>query len=106
MDPARGAARLAARRHPRPSQAGLHACRSRRWLRGDLRPWAREVLLDPATLDRGYFDGMRYAGCSTGTPPAADDDAKRIWALVMLELWHREFIDAGVGQRPALAVAA
>ena len=26
------------------------------WLRGDLQGWAREMLLDPATLGRGYFE--------------------------------------------------
>ena len=77
------------------------------WLRGDLRGVvargaarprdARPRLLSPRTLIAGLLD--RHAA-------GADDDDKRIWALLMLELWHREFIDAGVGQQPALAVAA
>ena len=29
------------------------------WLRGDLRAWSREVLLDRETLDRGYFAPRR-----------------------------------------------
>ena len=77
------------------------------WLRGDLRAWAREVLLDRETLDRGYFrTAARSPGLLDRHAAGGDDDDKRIWALLMLELWHREFIDAGVGQRPALAVAA
>ena len=39
------------------------------WLRGDLEPWAREVLLDPGTLDRGYFDPAPSRGCSTAMRP-------------------------------------
>ena len=37
------------------------------WLRGDLRDWARDVLLDPATLDRGYFASRR--GARPARPP-------------------------------------
>ena len=76
------------------------------WLRGDLRAWSRELLLDRETLDRGYFRRDAIAGLLDRHAAGRDDDDKRIWALLMLELWHREFIDAGVGQRPALAVAA
>ena len=76
------------------------------WLRGDLRAWSREVLLDCETLDRGYFRRDVIAGLLDRHAAGRDDDDKRIWALLMLELWHREFIDAPVGQRAALAVAA
>lgn len=63
------------------------------WLRTDLRPWAREILLDRESLGRGYFDAAAVAGLLDRHQAGADDDAKRIWALVTLELWHREFID-------------
>ena len=46
---------------------------------------ARTRLLRAAPPSRGLLD--RHAA-------GADGDAKRIWALLMLELWHREFIDA------------
>jgi asparagine synthase (glutamine-hydrolysing) len=64
------------------------------WLRGDLRDWAREVLLDPGSLERGYFVGVEVERLLERHEGGADGDAKRIWALVMLEHWHREFIDA------------
>ena len=75
------------------------------WLRGDLRSWSREVLLDRETLDRGYFSRDVIASLLDRHAAGRDDDAKRIWALLMLELWHREFIDAPVGLRPALVPA-
>jgi asparagine synthase (glutamine-hydrolysing) len=75
------------------------------WLRGELRPWAREVLLDRETLDRGYFDPAAIAGLLDRHADGADDDGKRIWALVMLELWHQEFIDAPAEARSVLAAA-
>jgi asparagine synthase (glutamine-hydrolysing) len=74
------------------------------WLRSDLRPWAKEVLLDPVSIDRGYFDPQAVRGLLDRHDAGTDGDAKRIWALVMLELWHREFVDARAGA--TLAVAA
>lgn len=77
------------------------------WLRTDLRPWAREILLDRETLARGYFEPRAVKGLLDRHAGGADDDAKRIWALLMLELWHREFVDAPSGtqsRRPLSAV--
>jgi asparagine synthase (glutamine-hydrolysing) len=73
------------------------------WLRGDLRPWACEVLLDRDTLDRGYFEPAAVRGLLDRHAAGADADAKRIWALMMLELWHREFIDAPSAGRARVA---
>ena len=73
------------------------------WLRTRPAGWAREVLLDPRTLDRGYFEPRAVARLLDRHAAGADGDAKRIWALLMLELWHREFVDAPA---PALRAAA
>jgi asparagine synthase (glutamine-hydrolysing) len=64
------------------------------WLRGDLRGWAREILLDPETRSRGYFAPGAVERLLERHRAGTDADAKRIWSLVMLELWHREFVDA------------
>ena len=74
------------------------------WLRTDLRSWAREVLLDRETLDRGYFEPRAVTRLLDRHAAGADGDDKRIWALLMLELWHREFIDPpGAGELRAAA---
>jgi asparagine synthase (glutamine-hydrolysing) len=73
------------------------------WLRADLRDWAGEVLLDPSTLDRGYFEPEAVRRLLDRHAAGADGDAKRIWSLVMLELWHREFVDASSPSRLELA---
>ena len=65
------------------------------WLRTDLRSWARDVLLDPGTLGRGYFRPEAVQGLLDRHEAGADADDQRIWSLLMLELWHREYIDAG-----------
>jgi asparagine synthase (glutamine-hydrolysing) len=71
------------------------------WLRGDLQGWARDILLDPATLERGQFEPAAVRGLLDAHAAGSDGEAKRIYALLMLELWQREFVDA-----PALALAA
>jgi asparagine synthase (glutamine-hydrolysing) len=63
------------------------------WLRGDLRSWAREILLDDATRARGYFEPGAMEALLDRHAQGSDAEDKRIWALIMLELWHREFID-------------
>lgn len=67
------------------------------WLRTDLRGWARDILLDPHSLDRGYFDRAAMERLLDRHAAGNDADDKRIWSLVMLELWHRELIDGGAG---------
>jgi asparagine synthase (glutamine-hydrolysing) len=70
------------------------------WLRTDLQGWAREILLDSSTLERGYFQPAAVQRLLDRHAAGADGDAKRIYSLLMLELWHREFVDS-----PALVPA-
>jgi asparagine synthase (glutamine-hydrolysing) len=69
------------------------------WLRTDLQGWARDILLDPSSLGRGYFEPAEVNRLLDRHGAGADGDAKRIYSLLMLELWHREFVDA-----PSLAL--
>jgi len=73
------------------------------WLRGELRGWARDILLDPASRARGYFRDDAITELLARHDAGADGDAKRIYALAMLELWQREFVDSPV---ETLAAAA
>jgi asparagine synthase (glutamine-hydrolysing) len=73
------------------------------WLRTDLAGFARDVLLDRASLDRGYFDERAVRGLIDRHAAGADVEARRLWSLLVLELWHRECVD----QAPApVALAA
>jgi asparagine synthase (glutamine-hydrolysing) len=73
------------------------------WLRTDLQGWARDILLDPGSLGRGYFEAPAVQRLLDRHAAGADGDAKRIYALLMLELWHREFVDASSLALPAAA---
>jgi asparagine synthase (glutamine-hydrolysing) len=60
------------------------------WLRSELRDWVRDILLDPKTRDRGYFDSKKVEKLlASGQSDSAH--AKEIFSLTTLELWHRAF---------------
>ncbi len=74
------------------------------WLRTDLRAWSQEILLDRATIDRGYFDEQAVRALLRRHDAGADAEGRRIWSLLMLELWHREFVHSSIGSAmPAAA---
>jgi asparagine synthase (glutamine-hydrolysing) len=64
------------------------------WFRGDLKGYMQEVLLDRSTIDRGYFDEGYVRSMLDRHASGAEDSAYRIWALLVLELWLREFVDS------------
>jgi asparagine synthase (glutamine-hydrolysing) len=63
-----------------------------RWLRHELKDMVHDVLFDPRTLERGYFDKSRIEALI-----ARDQQfgglSKEIFCLVTFELWHRTFVD-------------
>ena len=64
------------------------------WLRSELRPWVEDLLLDPRSLARGYFDPQGVRRLLQEHLDAKADHQVRIWNLAVLELWHRCWIDA------------
>ncbi len=63
------------------------------WFRGELRGYARDVLLDPVAVDRGYFDPRRVGQLLDSHARGERDDSRGIWTLLVFELWHRRFCD-------------
>lgn len=63
------------------------------WLRGRLRERAREILLDQRTLQRGYFNPDAVEALLEEHQRGTVDHGQRIWALMVLELWHRQYVD-------------
>jgi asparagine synthase (glutamine-hydrolysing) len=75
------------------------------WFRNDLHDLVRDVLLDPGTLDRGYFRPDTVHTMLERQMAGDDAETKPLWALFMFELWHREFVD-GSPTSTMLAAAA
>jgi asparagine synthase (glutamine-hydrolysing) len=65
----------------------------RRWFGEGLIGWAREILLDRRARERGWTNHREVARLLHQHEVGARDHAKRIWALVSLELWAREHVD-------------
>ena len=65
----------------------------RRWFHEGLMGWAREILADPRTQQRGWTRSREVLRMLQQHEQGSRDHAKRIWALVCLELWAREHLD-------------
>jgi asparagine synthase (glutamine-hydrolysing) len=63
------------------------------WMKGPAQRLAREILLDPRTVQRGIIDrrGVERLLGAHATGETEGGDA--IWSLLNLELWYRTFID-------------
>src|SRR5579872_3646384 len=69
----------------------------RRWMKEDLANLVGDVLLDRTARQRGLFepDEVRRLVASVDR---RRDAADRVWTLLVLELWFREFIDRPAGR--------
>ena len=63
------------------------------WFRAELRGWMEEVLRDPATRSRGIFRLAAVDRLIEDHLTGRCDHGARLWNLVMLELWQRQWID-------------
>jgi asparagine synthase (glutamine-hydrolysing) len=73
------------------------------WLRGPLAPMVDALLLDGRMRDRGVFNDRAVATLWREHRDGANDHRHRLWSLVMLELWFRQFVDGEAVGRGAAA---
>ena len=72
-----------------------------RWLRGDLEPLLRDVLLSRQSLERGILSPNAVAQLVEEHVTGRRSHAHRLWAVLMLELWYRACVDAVPAMRRA-----
>jgi asparagine synthase (glutamine-hydrolysing) len=63
------------------------------WFRGPLSGFAREVLLDGRSLQRGFFRPEVVRRLLEDHIAGRFDHSYRLWALLFLELWQRCWLD-------------
>jgi asparagine synthase (glutamine-hydrolysing) len=63
------------------------------WLRGELKSYAYDVLFDRRTIERGFFDPNAVRHTLDSHVLGRSDRSQQIWALLIFEQWHREFVD-------------
>jgi asparagine synthase (glutamine-hydrolysing) len=61
-----------------------------RWFREDLRDYAHDVLLDAAALERGWSREQVVRRLLAEHTAGKRDHGRRLWTLLVLELWYRE----------------
>lgn len=66
------------------------------WFRNELRPLIEDVLLTPASLNRGLFQPAQVRRLVDEHVRGAWDHSYRLWSLLVLELWQRTFLDGAV----------
>jgi len=63
------------------------------WFEGPRHNLLREILLDKNALGRGYFKPDAVRTILEEHRTGKRDHGYRLWALLVLELWHKMFID-------------
>lgn len=72
------------------------------WINQQLRDQIRDVLSDERTRQRGYLNPKYLHVLLDEHERSRRDHSTALWALFMLELWHRQFLDraGSSSQRP------
>jgi len=68
------------------------------WINQQLRARIRETLSESRTRQRGYVDSHYVDVLLDEHERGRRDHSMALWALVMLELWHRRFVDVTQGK--------
>ena len=64
------------------------------WMRNDVKDQFLRVLLDPRTLQRGYFKPDAVRSLVDEHMRGRRNRSGLLWRMLVLELWHRNFIES------------
>jgi asparagine synthase (glutamine-hydrolysing) len=65
------------------------------WWRKDLAPGLLDLLTEPRTLQRGYFNPASVRELVHQHRSSQRDRSYDLWILLVFELWHRNFLEPG-----------
>jgi asparagine synthase (glutamine-hydrolysing) len=69
------------------------------WLRGELEPFAREVLSPQAVRRHGFFDPQAVTGLIDRHVAGREDLSRQLWGLLVFTLWFERY-GVGAENRP------
>jgi asparagine synthase (glutamine-hydrolysing) len=75
------------------------------WFAGPVRELAGDVLLDARSRGRGLFRTETIESMLRAHADGREDHGHRLWALLMLELWQRRYVDEVPAPVPDLVAA-
>ena len=61
------------------------------WLRGDLQPFAREVLAPARIREQGWFDPAYVTALVDRHVARREDLSRQLWGLMAFSLWHERY---------------
>jgi len=64
------------------------------WMRNELKQQFLELLLEPRTLQRGYFRPEAVRSLVKEHVTGRRNRSGILWRMLVLELWHRNFLEA------------
>ncbi|MFH1368217.1 MAG: asparagine synthase (glutamine-hydrolyzing) [Elusimicrobiota bacterium] len=67
-----------------------------KWFKTDWKDYFRETVLSEKALNRGYFSRQRLEEMFKEHIEGKRDHGYRMWALLMLEMWHKMYIDKDI----------
>jgi len=76
------------------------------WLRSSLRELLEDTVLSQRAVERGYFDPAAVRRMVSAHMGGSDEYQYTLWDLLLLERWHRIFIDQAPVPRAPLLTAA
>jgi asparagine synthase (glutamine-hydrolysing) len=68
------------------------------WMRDSMKEQFLNVLLEPRTLQRGYFKPEAVRGMIQEHIRGRRNRSGILWRMLVLELWHRNFMEAGAAR--------
>jgi len=71
------------------------------WMRNELKEKFLALLLEPKTLQRGYFRPSSVRGIVNEHLSGRRDRSGILWRMLVLELWHRNFLEAKGFAKPS-----
>jgi asparagine synthase (glutamine-hydrolysing) len=63
------------------------------WMRHELKELVLTLLLEPRTLQRGYYNELGVRRLLNAFFRGETDEYHEIWRLMMFELWQRNFLE-------------
>jgi asparagine synthase (glutamine-hydrolysing) len=76
------------------------------WMRHELKDLVLTTLLDPQTLQRGYFNPNGVRKMLDEHFQSRRDHSARLWRFLIFELWHRNFLEKVGRANESLATAS
>jgi asparagine synthase (glutamine-hydrolysing) len=74
------------------------------WMRQEMKQDLARILLEPRTIQRGYFNARGLKFMLDEHFQGRRDNSGKIWLLLVFELWHRNFLEAQNFSAPTVPV--